>query len=277
MNRAYLDTTVLTDVLLKDDARAKAALGRFAWTGLPVYAIKEFRAGPLKNWVWFHNKLAVNSFPNALRELGRMASTPRKNVVLTAIESLQLGAKDFEKMTAVETLGRYPHENLGEIIRDHYRLHLKRTIIQSWRERRSVTTEVLQELPCYAERAPILEGNLIEMGHLGCDHRGECCMAPALLAQKGALGEVLKVLDRLPPKPENQRRIKILKEIVKGSKRLQLGDRECRGLGDIIFAMFCPGDAAILTTNVKDHTPLATVFRKQVESLDAPEAGSPVE
>lgn len=90
MNRAYIDTTVLTDALLKDDARAKAALDRYDWTGLPVYAIKEFRAGPLKNWIWFYNILFNNSYPNALRALHRMAFTPKRYTTLTAIEAIRI-------------------------------------------------------------------------------------------------------------------------------------------------------------------------------------------
>jgi len=49
--RAFVDTTVLTDALLKVGEprdRAKAAIARFVESLLPVYAIKEFQAGPLE-------------------------------------------------------------------------------------------------------------------------------------------------------------------------------------------------------------------------------------
>ena len=55
MNKAVVDTTILTDVLLNTgEVRANAlnAISHYDETYLPVYAIKEFKAGPLKNFVW---------------------------------------------------------------------------------------------------------------------------------------------------------------------------------------------------------------------------------
>jgi hypothetical protein len=269
VNRAYVDTTVLTDALLKGDPRTRAALDRFIWTGLPVYAIKEFRAGPLKNWIWFYNKLVVNSYPDALRELHRMGFTPRRYTTLTAIEALQQVAKELEFMVNEEVLAKYPHQTLGQTIRDQYLLHLKRRIVQSWRQRRSLTTEVLQELPCYPERAPRFHsGGVIERDHLGCDHGGECSLAVELRKRRLDLEKILATLTTLPAKPENQRRIRILKEFLKKKSRFVLEDKHCRGLGDVMFAVFCPDDALILTTNMKDYKPLTAAVNKQAEPVE---------
>jgi hypothetical protein len=60
VTKAYVETTVLADALLKPGARAsaaKATIGRFSESLLPVYSIKEFKAGPLHHYVWFHGKL----------------------------------------------------------------------------------------------------------------------------------------------------------------------------------------------------------------------------
>jgi len=44
-------------------------------------------------------------------------------------------------------------------------------------------------------------------------------------------------------------------------------DREdCRALGDAYFALFAPADADILTTNLKDHRPLAEALGKTAVS-----------
>ena len=269
MNRAYVDTTVLTDALLKRDPYTKAALGRYTWTGLPVYAIKEFRAGPLKNWVWFYNKLVINSFPDALRELHRMGFTPRRYTTLTAIEALQQVANEFESMVNEEVLTKYPGQTLGQTIRDQYLLHLKRMIVESWRHRRTLTTEVVQELSCYPERAPRFQtGGLVEKDHLGCDHGGECCLAVELRKRRPALEKILEKLKTLPPKAENERRIRILKEFLRAKSRFVLGDKHCRGLGDVIFAVFCPDNAVLLTTNMKDYEPLAAALDKQAEPVE---------
>ena len=57
--KAIVDTTVLTDALLKPDPqgnRARESLKRYSPTLLPTYGIKEFKAGPLHYYVWLHNK-----------------------------------------------------------------------------------------------------------------------------------------------------------------------------------------------------------------------------
>jgi hypothetical protein len=268
VNRAYVDTTVLTDALLKDDLRIKTALGRYNWTGLPVYAIKEFRAGPLKNWIWFYNKLVNNSYSDALRALHQMGFTPRRYTTQTVIEALHQGAKESESIVNKDILAKYPGQTLGQTIRDQYLLHLKRKIVQSWQQRRTLTTEVVQELSCYPERAPRFHpGGLIENDHLGCDHGGECCLAVELRRRRPALDKILATLKTLPPKAENQRRIRILKEFLR-KKRFVLEDKHCRGLGDVIFAVFCPDDAVILTTNIKDHEPLAAALGKKAEPVE---------
>lgn len=255
--------------MLKRDLRTKIALDRYSWTGLPVYAIKEFRAGPLKNWIWFYNKLVNNSYPDALRELHRMGFTPKRYTTLTAIEALQQVAREFESMMTEELLAKYPGQTLGQAVRDLHLYHLKRRIVESWRQRRSVTTDVVQELLCYPERAPRFQaGGLIEKGHLGCDHGGECCLAVELRKQRPALEKILEVLKTLPPKAENQRRIKILREFLRKKSRFVLEDKHCRGLGDVIFAVFCPDDAVVLTTNLKDHEPLTAALGKKAEPVE---------
>jgi hypothetical protein len=39
--------------------------------------------------------------------------------------------------------------------------------------------------------------------------------------------------------------------------------KDCRRLGDAFFALYAPPDAVILTTNIKDHAPLAEALGKQ--------------
>jgi hypothetical protein len=267
VNRAYLDTTVLSDALLKTDGRARGALAQYSRSSLPVYAIKEFGAGPLKNWIWFYNKLVTNTYRDAIRELHRMAFTPRRYTTLTAIEALEQVAIQFESMVNADVLAKHPEQTLDQTIRDVYLLHLKRKIVQAWRRRRDITTEVIQELSCYPERAPIFQpGGLVEKRPLGCDHKGECCFAVELRKRRPELEIMLKTLKSLPAKAENQRRIKILSGFLKNS-RFVFGDKECRGLGDVVFALFCPDDAEILTSNIADYEPLTTALKKRSKAI----------
>lgn len=60
MSKAFVDTTIIANLLLKPGApqdEAKAALARYSETILPVFAIKEFRGGAFRYYIWAHNKL----------------------------------------------------------------------------------------------------------------------------------------------------------------------------------------------------------------------------
>lgn len=44
-----------------------------------------------------------------------------------------------------------------------------------------------------------------------------------------------------------------------------LTDSQCRDLGDAVFALLAPHDSVILTTNLKDHEPLASALGKTAQ------------
>jgi hypothetical protein len=58
-------------------------------------------------------------------------------------------------------------------------------------------------------------------------------------------------------KPETTKRRQALKQLARLPKR-RLSEKDCRNLGDAVFAFQCPKDATILTTNLSDHRVLAT-------------------
>src|SRR5438552_3179011 len=97
MSKAFVDTTVFTDVALKTRPYNKSSadsLKRYSETELPTYAIKEFKAGPLSHYAWLHNKFAtLKSFANTLDALHRMSMSPRKYRTATALEALRDAAK----------------------------------------------------------------------------------------------------------------------------------------------------------------------------------------
>lgn len=60
MTRAFIETTVLTNLLLKKDGSetaAQAEIAKFSSAIVHQFAWKEFKRGPLKNFVWAFNKL----------------------------------------------------------------------------------------------------------------------------------------------------------------------------------------------------------------------------
>jgi hypothetical protein len=63
------------------------------------------------------------------------------------------------------------------------------------------------------------------------------------------------------PKAENNRRYQALRHIHRTPTK-PFSDSLCRSLGDAVFALRAPHDCVILTTNIKDHAPLAQAIGK---------------
>jgi hypothetical protein len=89
-----------------------------------------------------------------------------------------------------------------------------------------------------------------------------CSMSQQLRAKSDLLVQLRRAVMSAEQKPENQKRAKALKEAIRGR---EITEATCRSLGDAIFAFFAPIDSVILTTNDRDHRPLAAALGKTVE------------
>jgi hypothetical protein len=271
VTKAYVDTTILTNILLKSGDThdvCLAALGRYEATQTPCYAIKEFSAGPLSYWIWCHNKLKMSeSVPDTMAAINVLFATPGRNRAATALEALSeamghaVADTRFGKL--VDKYGRSAAEHTA--FADRHRYWIRRKINKAWAMRRSVSKPI-QEIPCFEENAPGVD----EKGLLGpkswrCKPMPDCALAPALKADISALIKLRDAILVQPTKPENQRRLKALRDIIRTPKR-PIDEISCRRLGDAIFAFFAPVDSVILTTNLKDHQPLAAALGKSVEA-----------
>ena len=47
-----------------------------------------------------------------------------------------------------------------------------------------------------------------------------------------------------------------------------MSDKTCRDLGDAVYAFFAPPDSVVLTTNIRDHRPLAEALGKQAKAVE---------
>ena len=271
MSRAFVETTVLADALLKPGPRAnlaKAAIRGFQESLLPVYAIKEFKAGPLHHYVWFHGKLVTtNSWAKTLGQLRKTAmSSFKSRWVSTAVEALEAAAVK----NRYETLGQL-RQKYGDIatedavICDRYRYSLRLIIMRGWKSRRRLTSHVVGELECYVEGELVEEHGLIELGEIHCCPKDECALAADLRREPEILEAMRKATDGQPSKLENVRRSQVLSDLIRIPNR-KLTPKECRYLGDAVFAFFCPADATILTTNERDLRPLAEALNKNVQT-----------
>lgn len=271
MSKAFVETTVLADALLKPGPRAKSAtsaIRRFDESLLPVYAIKEFKAGPLHHYVWLHGKLVTTgSWAKTMTQLRKMAaSTFKHRWVSTAVEALEAAATKNSSERLEQLAQKYgvlaSHD---AVICDRYRLTLRSIIMRAWRNRRGLTSRIVDELECYPEDDVVEERGLIELGETDCSPTGECALAAELKRQPRVLEAMHKAVQGQPGKPENLKRSQVLHDLIRVPNR-ELLPKQCRYLGDAIFAFFCPADATILTTNERDLRPLAEVLGKSVET-----------
>jgi len=269
MAKAYVDTTILTDALLKRDEyyrAAKAALQRFEVTELPVYAIKEFKAGPLANFVWFHNKLALlKSYQKALVALQRMSLSPRRYRTATGLQALAEAAGATGRFSLAHLQEIYGAKaNLDAVNCDRFRLAIKTRVLRAWANRRNITSNVVDPLSCYTETAPYDENGLIVIEPVKCKVEKECCLGPILKSKSQDLEKLRNASPKNPTRREDRKRSQALRELIRKPKQAMSED-SCRNLGDAVFAFFAPQDSVILTTNLKDHSPLARALGKQAE------------
>jgi len=263
MPNAYVETTILTDLLLKPyshkQERAKAALARYDSTLLPVYSIKEWKAGPLYYFVYVHNKLVTTqSFANTLQAIAALPLGYRRS---TAQEALAAAGQQLRRQPQNFTV-------LGNTDKDHadsYRLSLASIIIRSWNKRRKVTTQVVQELPCYLEAAPSIgTDRLFDLSPRHCQIDEECSLAVKLKSNPELLEALRDAIPANSTRREDQKRRKALKHLIKHPDWIFTRDL-CRDLGDAIYAFFCPAGAVVLTTNLRDHERLTKALGKLAE------------
>lgn len=269
MPKAYVDTTILVNVLLKRGAVQQtciAALKRYDSTELPTYALKEMKAGPLSGWIWLHNKcVACRSYAQVLAALHGMARSPRRNLPLTALEAWQeISMRNSVTLgQLVESYGRAAIEDVVKA--DRLRLGLRRRIMTAWRARNS-TISVVHPLPCYQDaELGFANSGVINCRPVECHPTPNCSLATQMAKDPDKVRLLHAAVEKSPPKAENARRLKALRHILRTPKR-PLDDGMCRALGDAIFAFFAPSNSVILTTNIGDHKVLAEALGKSAET-----------
>jgi hypothetical protein len=268
-SKAFVDTTILTNRLIKfrgEKKEAKDALAKYEITELPVYAIKEFKAGPLDYVKYLYNKLletesiglTIIALTNNFRQKNKQATSLK--LIGELLEEVKLSRTNNSLKAKY---GRLADEE--SISYDSVKLETKLLTYKSWKKRRSVTTTVVQPLSCYQETAPFEEKNgLLSLKPNKCK-TDNCCLIEKLREKRFDVTKLKVAIGNLPEalktKPENVKRQKILREI-NSKPSIKISDSDCRNLGDAVFALFCPENADILTTNIKDHKPLANALGK---------------
>jgi hypothetical protein len=257
MPDAFVDTTILVEATLKDRSRqrrARAGLAQFERSILPTYAIKEFRAGPLDTYIWFHNLIAQEK-------------TLAAAILRAAKES---AFRQYRLRTSQELVSRllgerFPKGETQEQSANRMRRFLRRIVMEAWYSRSTVTTERTTALDCFPESDPREDSGLIVLNPTSCTAESGCRLAENLRSLRPDLELLLQIVPQAPGKPENVRRRKSLLHLIEG--RPGFTDRLCRSLGDAVFALMAPAGMVIFTTNGADHKPLAEALGKRAVVL----------
>lgn len=265
MTDAFIETTVLTNLLLKKDGSeraAKAAIGKYTNAVVHQFAWKEFKRGPLKNFVWAFNKLAdTKSFLDTLLALQRMSMTPQRYLTATAIQAFHTAFKGMFSAASLDTLkSQYGEKaDVDKLHADAIRLELKRTIVTSWSKRRTLFGGQQEPLPCYPDKDLTENGARLELDPRDCKRGSDCCLRSRLSNRRK---DVAAAKDALPDdkRKETRERYRVLRQLEKHPNSLML-PKDCRRFGDAYFVLFCPDDAVVLTTNVRDIQPMADALR----------------
>lgn len=270
MNKAFVDTSVLVNALIKPGqlgTAARSALRRYEETQVPVYAFKEFKAGPLSHFVWFHNKLVTTgSYHQSIEVLQRTSLSPKRNTVATALDAIRLGARASRNLVTRDLAQQFGETAaLDSILCDLYRFSIRTAVMKAWKRRRKITTNVVLSMTCYREVDPYEQDGLLKLDPQGCEMQPECKLAEVMKARPEDLKKLFDSIDVNSERREDKRRRKVLKEMYRIPKRFMVSNNDCRNLGDAIFAFFAPANSVILTTNRRDHEPLAAALNKSVE------------
>lgn len=269
-SKAYLDTTVLANALLRQDAKGQAsinAIRSFIYTETPEYALKELRAGPLHGWIWCHNKFnETRSFADTFAAINIISATLQRNLGSTARQAIEQALHADKGIFLIAIEGDQGTKvDLDRVLADRYRYYLKRRITNAWRRRRTVVDNVSMPLHCFVE-GDLTEdknGNL-SFERLGCAGASKCAALEALASRPHEVQKLADAVKAAPPKPENQKRHKALRHIIRTPTR-PFPDSMCRNLGDAVFAIMAPPDSIIMTTNMKDFAVLATALGKSIQ------------
>jgi len=267
--KAYVETAILADVLIKTGSEsdaAKDALRRYKHTLLPVYAIKKFKARPLAYVSYLNTKLLdCGSYPATLMALSRVVKQP--NRVATCLRLLS--ELHNEIVNQPQTPGLVTqYGSLAEADKRIYAslvYESKVLVLKAWLRCSTLTTEIVDDLVCYERVAPKVRRNgRYNLQPTTCKTE-DCCMTSKLRDRSIELNKLVTTIKKEPAKRENPPRQRVLHDLAV-RKNFKMKDKDCKNLGDAVFALFCPADADILTTNISDHRPLAEALGKTAVS-----------
>jgi len=143
-----------------------------------------------------------------------------------------------------------------------YRDDIARRLLAATRWLEREDPRVSHRLACYEHRAlTVLHDGGLDDGVRRCARA--CSLGSILETSQEDVAKLIATLGSLEQKPENVKRREALEWVSVNVGAAPDHDR-CRALGDAVFAVLCAPGGTIVTTNTKDHDPLARALNKSV-------------
>lgn len=266
---AFVDTTIVYDALFKSGTNqsraALAALALYINTEVPAYALKELKAGPLQYLVWLHNCLVHEKKLSRVQQrvTANIQHQPRRaSTAFHALAESQASLSNRVSRTMAATIGI--NFDLDTWQATEIRILLRTKILKGWKRRTKLAGKVGTGLTCNSNQGPTLDQRTGEIKNdTGRCSTTDCAMR---LAFQSDLVSLKCLLDASAAQKtlEGGRRAAALEKLYKGC--ITLSDKDCRKLGDAVFAFFSPPSSDVLTTNVRDHRILASALSKRAVS-----------
>lgn len=251
MIEAYLDTTVLVELCIKNgpDARSiREVISKYDHVSVAAYALKEFRTGSLSDMVAFHDKIVGDA--NGIGDIFK---------ILDDLDPA--GFRRYRQKIALQVMkslgDRIPRdEPVGSVVR-HLRDSLYTLIRDAWDDAHELGPTI-EHIACYDDIGPSYDEVTGRFQMPVCwpaPPREGCCVALRAHSCDGVERVVAALAS--DSKGETRDRVAALRVLPQKVTRHQ-----CRHLGDFAVVFYAPANADVLSTNDRDFIQLCHILGK---------------
>lgn len=273
----FLETTVMVDYLMKDNAKKAAIseiLTKYKKTYSSHYVKMEFKRGFIQRLVYLHGKVILTkNIADVFSSISRLSSTQHKNLLGSTLESIANFFQSPSMNKKMKTILK-SCENISpnEYIIEAIETVLSNQISTFWIKFDKAVDEVLNSQQCFMDLRPPVKKtgkDVYDNTPRECTKSELQCGIREFINQN--LGDFIKILKKLKtiknPDIETKKRIKSLKMLTRVPKR-PVSEKDCWNCGDAILAVEAPIDSAVFNNNVKHYEPICEAIEKNSLSYD---------
>jgi hypothetical protein len=267
--KAFLETTVIVDLIFKDRARVaqiNSLLDQFESTESSHYVRMEIKRGFLQNLVALYNKsVECTRLSEVHQYIHRLSATPARHRLGTVLGSVTAFIQSIEdkELKDLKKQGK-----LGDFQKKQLEAFLRLRIRRFWPAFDKAADEIIDPVYCYKYRynlAPptFVNGRFDNTFH-NCDkYKPGICRLREFVDEHEP--EYVQIRDQLLASgvvdAESIKRVQGLKEALRLKKR-QIPRKQCWQLGDAILVLEPAPEVNIITSNRKHYEPLCAIIKR---------------